>query len=85
MRSKAHRAPTASLVLHRARIDKCAVKKFAINGGINFFIVMLRFSLGKSTMIAPRPYKLRGAKAFLPALAGVQRMFHADFLIVNEI
>ncbi len=32
MRSKAHTAPTAPLVLHRTRIEKYPTKKFIING-----------------------------------------------------
>jgi hypothetical protein len=32
MCSKAHTPPTAPFVLHCTRIDKCAMKKFRING-----------------------------------------------------
>jgi hypothetical protein len=48
MRSKAHTALTASLVLHHTRIYKRAMKKFGINGQLRyklFFIVIHRCSL----------------------------------------
>jgi hypothetical protein len=57
MRSKAHTDPTAPLVLHRTGIDKCAMKKFGINGQLRnklFLIVIRRFSLVKAAMNAPR-------------------------------
>jgi hypothetical protein len=62
MRSKAHTALTAPLVLHRTRIDKCAMKKIGINGQLQnklFLIVIHRFSLVKSAMKAPGICKMR--------------------------
>jgi hypothetical protein len=62
MRSKAHTAPTAPLVLHRTRIHKCAMKKFGIKGQMRnklFLIVIYRFSLVKAAMNAARVGKLR--------------------------
>jgi hypothetical protein len=62
MRSKAHTDPTVPLVLHRARIEKYAMKKFIINGQWGnklFLIVINRFSLVKAAMNAPRICKLR--------------------------
>jgi hypothetical protein len=56
MRSKTHAALTAPLVLHHTRIDKCAMKKFGINGQLRFklfLIVIHRFSLVKAAMNAP--------------------------------
>jgi hypothetical protein len=61
MRSKAHTAPTAPLVLHHARIQKYAMKKFGINGQLRnklFFIVIYHFSLVKAAMNAPCICKL---------------------------
>jgi hypothetical protein len=62
MRSKAHPAPTAPLVLHRTRIHKCAMKKFSINGQIRnqpFLIVIYRLSLVKAAMNSTRVCKFR--------------------------
>jgi hypothetical protein len=62
MRSKAHTAPTASLVLHRTRIEKYDTKKFIINDqwwNKLFLIVINRFSLAKAAMNAPGVCKLR--------------------------
>jgi hypothetical protein len=56
----AHRAPAAPFVLHRPRIGKCAKKTFGINCQWQsdlFFIVIFHFSIGKSTMFAPRLWK----------------------------
>jgi hypothetical protein len=61
MRSKAHTALTAPLVLHRTTIYKCAMKKFGINGRLQnnrFLIVIHRFSLVKAAMISLRACKL---------------------------
>ncbi len=58
LRSKAHTAPTAPLVLHHTRIGKCALKIFGANCGINFFD-RHRFSLVKAAMNAPHLCKLR--------------------------
>jgi hypothetical protein len=55
-------ALTAPLVLQHTRIDKCAMKKFRINGQLRnklFLIVIHRFSLVKSAMNAPRICKMR--------------------------
>jgi hypothetical protein len=75
MRSKAHTAPTAPLVLHRTRIEKYATKKFIINGQWRnklFLIVINRFSLVKAAMNAPRICKL--CKNYLTVIKGtVQR------------
>jgi hypothetical protein len=62
MRSKAHTAPTAHLVLHRTKIEKYATKKLIINGQWRnklFSIVINRFSLVKAAMNALRVCKLR--------------------------
>ncbi len=62
MRSKAHTAPTASLVLHRTRIEKYDTKKFIINyqwWNKLFLIVINRFSLVKAAMNAPFVCELR--------------------------
>jgi hypothetical protein len=59
MRSKAHIASTAPLVLHRTRIHKCAMRKFGINGQTRnklFLIVISRFSLVKAAMNAASIY-----------------------------
>ncbi len=61
MRSKAHTAPTAPLVLHRIRIHECAMKKFGINGQMRdklFMIIIFRFSLVKAAMAAACVCKL---------------------------
>jgi hypothetical protein len=61
MRSKVHTALTAPLVLHRTRLDKCAMKKFGINGQLRnklFLIVIHRFSLVKAAMNAVRICKM---------------------------
>jgi hypothetical protein len=55
MRSKAHTALTAPLVLHRTRLDKCAMKKFGINGQLRnklFVIFIHHFSPVKAAMNA---------------------------------
>ncbi len=57
MRSKAHTAPTAPLVLHCTRIHKYARKNFGINGQMPnklFFIAIYFFSLVKAAMNAAR-------------------------------
>jgi hypothetical protein len=62
MRSEAHTALTASLVLHHTRIYKCAMKKFGFNGQMRkepFFIVIYHSSLVKGAMNAARVCKLR--------------------------
>jgi hypothetical protein len=62
MRRKAHTALTAPLVLHRTRLDKCAMKKLSINGELRnklFLIVIHRFSLVKAAMNALLICKMR--------------------------
>jgi hypothetical protein len=62
MRSKAHTALTAPLILHHTRIYKCAMKKIIFNGQMRnelFFIVIYHSSLVKSAMNAARVCKLR--------------------------
>jgi hypothetical protein len=62
MRSKAHGALTASLVLHHTRIYKCAMKKFCFNCQMRnepFLIVIYHSSLVKGAMKAVRVCKLR--------------------------
>jgi hypothetical protein len=76
MRSKAHTALTAPLVLHRTRIYKCAMKKFNFNGQMRnepFFIVIYHSSLVKGAMNAVRVCKLRN---------GVQRT--TQFLLFSQ-
>ena len=57
MRSKAHSALTAPLVLHNTRIYKCAMKKIIFNK--QFLIVIYHSSLVKGAMNAARLCKLR--------------------------
>jgi hypothetical protein len=55
MRSKLHTALTAPLVLHRTKLDKCAMKKFSIKAKLCnklFLVVIHRFSLVKAAMNA---------------------------------
>jgi hypothetical protein len=62
MRSKAHSALTAPLVLHLTKIYKCAMKKFGFNSQMRnepFFIVIYYSSLVKGAMNAARVCKLR--------------------------
>jgi hypothetical protein len=62
MRSKAHSALTAPLVLHHTKIYKCAMEKIIYNGQMrneNFLIVIYHSSLVKGAMNAARIYKLR--------------------------
>jgi hypothetical protein len=62
MRSKAHSALTAPLVLHHTRIYKCARKKFGFNCQMRnepFFIAIYHSSLVKGAMNAARVCKLR--------------------------
>ncbi len=61
MRSRAHKTPTAPLVLHRTRIHKWAMEKFGINGQMRnklFWIFIYCFSLVKAAMNAARVCKL---------------------------
>jgi hypothetical protein len=57
MRSKAHTALAAPLVLQHTRIYKCALKKIIINGQI--LIVIYHSSMVKATMNAARVCKKR--------------------------
>jgi hypothetical protein len=69
MCSKTHAALTAPLVLHHTSIDKCAMKKFGINGQLRnklFLIVIHRFSLVKAAMNAPRICKMRNGVNKMP-------------------
>jgi hypothetical protein len=62
MRSKAHTALTAPLILHHTRIYKCAIKKFGFKGQMRnepFFIVIYHSSLVKGAMNAVGVCKLR--------------------------
>jgi hypothetical protein len=62
MRSMAHTALTAPLVLHHTRIYKRAMKKIIINGQRrkkHFFIVIYHSSLVKGAMNAARLCKMR--------------------------
>ncbi len=62
MRSMAHSALTAHLVLHHTRIYKCAMKKFGFNCQMRnepFFIVIYHSTLVKGAMNAARVCKLR--------------------------
>jgi hypothetical protein len=62
MRSKAHTALTAPLVLHHTRIYKCAMKNIGFNCKMRnelFLIVINHSSLVKGAMNAARVCKLR--------------------------
>ena len=62
MRSKAHSALTAPLVLHHTRIYKCAMKKIIFNGQMrnkHFLIIIYHSSLVKAAVNAARVCKLR--------------------------
>ncbi len=68
MRSKAHSALTAPLVLHHTRIYKCAMKKFGFNCQMRnepFMIVICHSSLVKGAMNAARVCKLRNSCAMV--------------------
>jgi hypothetical protein len=71
MRSKAHTALTAPLVLHHTRIYKCAVKKFGINGQLRnklFLIVIHRFSLVRAPMNVLRICKMCNGVSKTPSI-----------------
>jgi hypothetical protein len=75
MRSKAHNALTAPLVLHHPRIYKWAMKKFGFNGQMRnelFFLVIYHSSQVKGAMNAARVCKLHN---------GVKK--HLNFFFVN--
>jgi hypothetical protein len=62
MRSKAHSALTAPLVLHHTRIYKCAMKNFGFNCQMRnepFLIVIYHSSLVKGAINAARVCELR--------------------------
>ncbi len=72
MRSKAHTALTAPLVLHRTRLDKCAMKKFGINGQLRnklFLIAIHRFSLVRAAINALRICKMRNGVSKTPSIS----------------
>jgi hypothetical protein len=69
MRSKAHTALTAPLVLHHTRLEKCAMKKFSINGQLQNKLCLIRhpsFSLVKAAMNALRICKMRNGVSKTP-------------------
>ncbi len=69
MRSKAHSALTAPLVLHHTRIYKCAMKKLCFNFQMRnepFLIVIYHSSLVKGAMNAARVSKLRNGVKITP-------------------
>jgi hypothetical protein len=62
MRSKAHTALTAPLVLHHTGVYKCAMKKFVsiAKCGMNLFLIVIyHSSLVKDALNAAHVYKLR--------------------------
>jgi hypothetical protein len=61
MRSKAHTAMTAPLVLHHSRIYKRAMKKIIFKAEYTFLIVIYHSSLVKGIMNAARICKLHNA------------------------
>ncbi len=72
MRSKAHTALTAPLVLHHTRIYKCAMKKCVINGQLRnklFLIFIHRFSLVRAAMNALRICKMCNAVSKTPSIS----------------
>jgi hypothetical protein len=72
MRSKAHTALTAPLVLHHTRIYKCAKKKFGINGQLRnklILIVIHRFSLVRAAMNALRICKMPNGVSKTPSIS----------------
>jgi uncharacterized membrane protein YozB (DUF420 family) len=78
MRSKAHTALTAPLVLHHTRIYKCSKKKIIFDGQMqkkHFFIVIYHSSLAKAAVNAARVCKLRNCvkKASISSFINGQR------------
>jgi hypothetical protein len=76
MRSKAHTALTAPLVLHHTRIYKRAVKKIIINGQLRnkpFLIVICYSSLVKAAMNAARVCKMCNGVSETPSIFNCQR------------
>jgi hypothetical protein len=72
MRSKAHTALTAPLVLHHTRIYKRAMKKIIINGQLRnkpFFIVIYHSSLVKAAMNASRFCKMCNGVSKTPSMS----------------
>jgi hypothetical protein len=72
MRSKAHTAVTAPLVLHHTRIYKCAMKKFGINGQLRnklLLIVIHHFSLVRAAMNALHICKMRNGVSKTPSIS----------------
>jgi hypothetical protein len=69
LRSKAHNALTAPLVLHHTRIYKCTMKKFCFNcqmGNEPFLIAIYHSSLVKGAMNAARVCKLHNGDKKTP-------------------
>jgi hypothetical protein len=86
MRSKAHTALTAPLILYRTRIYKCAMKKIIINGQMRnkpFLIVIYRSSLVKATMKAACVCKLRNGVNKTPLFFQWQRRNKDHSALVN--
>ncbi len=87
MRSKAHTALTAPLVLHHTRIYKCTKKKIIINGRMRnnlFLIVIYHSSLVKASMNAACVCKLRNGVNKTPQFLFFQRQNWAHTIIPFE-
>jgi hypothetical protein len=72
MRSKAHTALTAPLVLHHTRIYKRVMKKITINGQLrnkHFVIVIYHSSLVKAAINAARICKMRNGVSKTPSMS----------------
>jgi hypothetical protein len=72
MRSKAHTALNAPLVLHHIRIYKRAMKKIILNGQLrnkHFLIVIYHSSLVKAAMNAARFCKMRNGVSETPSMS----------------
>ncbi len=72
MRSKAHSALTAPLVLHHTRIYKRAMKKININDQLrkkHFFIVIYHSSLVKAAMNSACVCKIRNGFSKTPSMS----------------
>ncbi len=72
MRSKAQTFLTATLVLHRTRLDKCNMKKYGINGQLRnklFLIIIHRFSLVKAAMNALHICKMCNGVSKTPSIS----------------
>jgi hypothetical protein len=72
MRSKAHTALTAPLVIYHTRIYKRAMKKIITNGQLrnkHFFIVIYHSSLVKAAMNPARVCKMRNGVSKTPSMS----------------